>query len=207
MLKDPRRPTLDERIWARRARPTYRSTGRIHVGADIIYGALAQNLLVHPRSILAEVEVTGFRSSAPPNVYRQLDKPLGFGGRHIIIVGQDDRTGIWSKLRRSGSHHRTEFWRTVRITGRRSLDSRTGTLGRTPVAPCAGLGLLPSGPNGTPSGHTDRTPHLHLLGSGAVRQRSVSLHALLRHLSHAGAASGGGAEPATTQVPHGRGRR
>ena len=40
----------------------------VHVVADIIGGAFAQNLLVHADPILADIEVVGLQSSTPPYV-------------------------------------------------------------------------------------------------------------------------------------------
>lgn len=109
MLQDPGRPRLTDRPGQNELVPHIDQLNDIDVEADVVGGALAQNLFVHSRSILAEVEVIGLRSPAPPNVDWQLDEPLGLGGRNVIIVGQDDRAGIWPELSRSGSRHETEF--------------------------------------------------------------------------------------------------
>ena len=40
----------------------------IHVVADVIGGTFAQDLLVHARPVLTDIEVVGFRGSTPPYV-------------------------------------------------------------------------------------------------------------------------------------------
>jgi hypothetical protein len=64
------------------------------VEADVVFGALTENLFVDAGLIAAVVEVVADRWTAPPNVERKLDATACLpGGRIVQIFGESDRPG------------------------------------------------------------------------------------------------------------------
>lgn len=72
---------------------------------DVLFGAFAQYLFIHPAKVPPVVEVVGQRGTAPSDMERQLDEPSGSDLVRVVVGRrQRDRAAVWAQQSVSLSH-------------------------------------------------------------------------------------------------------
>ncbi len=103
---NPVRPCAPNRRWQYELVPELEQLVGVDVKAHVVFGPLAQDLLVDAGPIGAVVEVVGEGWAAPANVERKLDSPARLGARRFVkVVGHGHRPRCGAELASPGLRH------------------------------------------------------------------------------------------------------